>query len=293
MIERFMFSNGLRCFRFFVFAVVFGWVAVGAEAASVWKVTSASGGTLYLGGSIHALRSQDYPLPPAYNRAFEASSSLALEVDERAVIDASRSIAKAGEYPRNDSLKNHVDPRTYAYLKKLFGLLGLAEEKYSRFRPWYLALLLESPSLHGRSEELGVEHYLIGRAHKSHKPVAGLESAREHAEIFSGLTDKQGEAYLLLEFIPQTQGITNAQSMQAWRKGDADLVAKEFHDAYSDFPSLAVRLLDNRNRNWIPKIEKYLASGSKCFVVVGAAHMGGPNGVISLLKGRGYTVEQL
>src|SRR3954454_17190687 len=120
-----MFSKGFRYSRFFVLAALFGCVAGAADAASVWKVTSASGGTLYLGGSIHALRSQDYPLPAAYNRAFDASSSLALEVDERAVIDASRSIAKAGEYARNDSLKNHVDPRTYAYLRKLFGLLGI------------------------------------------------------------------------------------------------------------------------------------------------------------------------
>ena len=289
MIERCMFRGA----RLFAFAAVFGCVAAGVDAASVWKVTSAAGGTVYLGGSVHALRSQDYPLPPAYNRAFEASTCLALEVDEKGVIDSSNSIAKAGEYARNDSLKNHVDPRTYAYLKKLLGLLGIPEQKFSRYRPWYLALLLEAPSLHGRSEDLGVEKYLIGRAHKTHKPIAGLETAREHAEIFSGLTDKQSEAYLLLEFIPQSEGFTSEQTMRAWRKGDADLVSKEFHEAYHDFPSLAVRLLDNRNRNWIPKIEKYLEGGSPCFVVVGVAHLGGPNGVLALLKGRGHTVEQL
>lgn len=277
----------------FVFTVAFGCVATVGNAASVWKVSSASGRTVYLGGSIHALRKQDYPLPAAYNRAFDASSSIALEVDEKAVNESSRSISKAGEYPRNDSLKNHVDPRTYAYLRKIFGLVGFSETKFSRYRPWFLALILEAPSLHGLSEELGVERYLIDRAHKTHKSIVGLESAREHAEIFSGLTDRQGEAYLLLEFIPQTQGITNAQVTQAWRKGDADNVAREYHEAFRDFPSIAVRLLDNRNRNWIPKIEGYLESGSVYFVVVGAAHLGGPNGVIALLKGRGYTVEQL
>lgn len=288
-----MFGKSRPCARLFVLTAMFGCAVSWANAASVWKVSSPGGGTLYLGGSVHALRRQDYPLPPAYSRALDASVSMALEVDEKAVIEASRTISKAGEYARNDSLKNHVDPRTYAYLRKLFGLLGIPEDKFSRYRPWYLALLLEAPSLHGRSEELGVEQYLIGRAHTNHKPVVGLETAREHAEIFSGLTDKQGEAYLLLEFIPQSEGITNAESMQAWRKGDADLVAREFHEAYRDFPSLAVRLLDNRNRNWIPKMENYLQSGKPCFVVVGAAHLGGPNGVIALLRARGYTVEQL
>ena len=288
-----MFSKSFPGSRLFVLAAILGSVAGVANAASVWKVSSPNGGILYLGGSIHALRSQDYPLPAAYSRAFDASTSMALEVDEKAVVEASRTISKAGEYSRNDSLKNHVDPRTYAYLRRLFGLLGIAEEKYSRYRPWYLALLLEAPSLHGRSEDLGVDKYLIGRAHARHKPVVGLESAREHAEVFSGLSDRQGEAYLLLEFIPQSEGITSAQTMEAWRKGDADVVAQEFHEAFRDFPSLAVRLLDNRNRNWIPRIEGYLQSGKPCFVVVGAAHLGGPNGVIALLKARGFIVEQL
>ena len=279
--------------RLFVLAAILGCVVSATNAASVWKVTSSSGATIYLGGSVHALRSQDYPLPPQYSHALDASKVMALEVDEKAVNESSRSISKSGEYPRNDSLKNHVDPRTYAYLRKIFGLLGVSEEKFSRYRPWYLALMLESSGAQGRSLDLGVERYLIRRANSKHKTVVGLETAREHAQVFSGLTDRQGEAYLLLEFIPRSQGITSAETMQAWRKGDADAVADEFHDAFRDFPSLAERLLDNRNRNWIPKIENYLQNGNSCFVVVGAAHLGGANGLIALLKGRGYTIEQL
>jgi len=277
----------------FVFALIFGCAVNSTDAASVWKVSSASGATVYLGGSVHALRKQDYPLPPQYNRALAASSVLALEVDEKAVLESSRNISKSGEYPRNDSLKNHVDPRTYAYLRRIFGLLGVSEEKFARYRPWYLALLLETSGGQGRSLDLGVERYLIGRAHARHEPIVGLESAREHTQVFSGLTERQGEAYLLLEFIPRTQGISNAQTMEAWRRGDADAVAREFHDAFRDFPSLAERLLDDRNRNWIPKIENYLQNRQSCFVVVGAAHLGGPSGLIALLKGRGYTIESL
>ena len=279
--------------RSFVFAAVFGCAFSGLEAASVWKVTGPNGGTVFVGGSIHALRKSDYPLPPAYNRALEASGTLSMEVDDKAVTQSSDSISKAGEYPRGDSLKNHVDPRTFAYLKKLFGLLGVPTEKFTRYRPWFLALMLEAPSLHGRSDKLGVEQYLIPRARAAHKAITGLESAREHAEVFSGLTDRQSEAYLLLEFIPQSNGVSEAQMMKEWRNGDADTIAREFHEAFRDFPSLAERLLDNRNRNWIPRIEEYLHNPKPYFIVVGAAHLGGPNGLLSLLKGRGCTIEQL
>ena len=78
-----------------------------AGAACVWKVTSGTN-VLYLGGSIHALKSKDYPLPAAYNRAFDASDRLVCEVDPKALLESSKGILKAGEYPKGDSLKNHV-----------------------------------------------------------------------------------------------------------------------------------------------------------------------------------------
>jgi uncharacterized protein YbaP (TraB family) len=273
--------------------VIFGCVA-GVDAASVWKITGPTGATLYLGGSIHALRGDDYPLPPAYNRAFDASSRLAFEVDRKALMESSKGLSKAGEYPRRDSLKNHVDPRTYAYLRRLFGLLKIPEEKIARFRPWYLALVLQAPNLRGLSEELGVEEFLTKRARAKSKPITGLETAREHLEIFSGLSDRQSEAMLLLMFLPAEKGSSEgARLTNAWRRGDAETETRIFLDGFRDFPSLGERLLAVRNRKWIPKIESYLGSGQTYFVVVGAAHMGGADGVLALLRARGYKVEQL
>ena len=265
-----------------------------ADAASVWKVTAPAGGTIYLGGSVHALKITDYPLPSAYNRAFDASTRLVFEVDRKALTDSSKGLEKAGEYPKGDSLKNHVDPRTYAYLRRLFGLMKVPQEKIDRFRPWFLALLLQAPSLQGMSEDLGVEGFLTRRAQANNKPISGLETAREHMEIFSGLSDRQSEAMLLLLFIPMDNAKgEGSQLLQAWRRGDADGETRTFTEGFRDFPSLGNRLLAARNRNWIPKIEGYLRGGQTCFVVVGAAHMGGPNGVLALLRGRGYKIEQL
>src|SRR5216684_2705298 len=70
----------------------------------VWKVTSTDGHSVYLGGSFHALRPTDYPLPAEYNRAFDACSRLAFENDPKTGDAAFRALAKAGEYPKGDSL---------------------------------------------------------------------------------------------------------------------------------------------------------------------------------------------
>ena len=266
-----------------------------SRAACVWKVTSATGNVLYLAGSIHALQSTDYPLPSAYNRAFDASERLVCEVDPKALEKSSKGVIKAGEYPKGDSLKNHVDPRTYDYLRRLFKLMEVPETTFSRYRPWFLSLMLQAPALHGMSETLGVEEFLTRRARANAKPVLGLESAREHAEIFLGLSDRQSEAMLLIMFIPAERGSGSAGDAlaDAWRRGDADTETRIFIEGFRDFPSLADRLLTNRNRKWIPKIEGYLRSGKTYFVVAGAAHMGGPTGVPALLRERGYRIEQL
>jgi uncharacterized protein YbaP (TraB family) len=282
------------CRQLIIAAVLLSVVSRG-RAASVWKVTSESGNVLYLAGSIHALKSTDYPLPSAYNRAFDASDRLVCEVDPKALEESSKGLLKAGEYPKSDSLKNHVDPRTYDYLRRLFKLMNVPENKFARYRPWFLSLMLQEPALRGMSETLGVEEFLMRRARSNAKPVLGLESAREHADIFLGLTDRQSEAMLLIMFIPAERGSGSAGDAlaEAWRRGDADADTRVFMDGFRDFPSLADRLLTNRNRKWIPKIEGYLRSGKTYFVIAGAAHMGGPNGVLALLRARGCRIEQL
>jgi uncharacterized protein YbaP (TraB family) len=141
---------------------------------------------------------------------------------------------------------------------------------------------------------LGVEFYLIARARANHKPVLGLESFREHAEVISGLTDQQAERAILLQFIPQANGEEKRQRTTAeWRRGDADALARDILHDFHDQPSFAERLINQRNRNWLPKIEGYLARGKNYFVLAGAGHFGGPNGLLALLRARGYTIEQL
>jgi uncharacterized protein len=280
--------------RLIIAAVLLSTTSYG-RAASVWKVTGGTGNVLYLAGSIHALKSTDYPLPSAYNRAFDASDRLVCEVDPKALDKSSKGLLKAGEYPKGDSLKNHVDPRTYDYLRRLFKLMEVPETKFARYRPWFLSLMLQAPASYGMSETLGVEEFLMRRAQANAKPVLGLESAREHADIFLDLTDRQSEAMLLIMFIPaeRDSGSAGDALADAWRRGDVDTDTRIFMDGFRDFPSLADRLLTNRNRQWIPKIEGYLRSGKTYLVVAGAAHMGGPNGVLALLRARGYRIEQL
>ena len=275
-----------------VVIVLYSWPAQILAVSCVWKVTTRDGHSLYLGGSFHALRPTDYPLPPQYNRAFDASARLVFEEDPKTAKASFDALMRAGQYPRGDSLKNHVDPRTYDYVHRFFVLRNVPEEKFAKYRSWMIDILLSSPP--PEYYQLGIERFLTGRARSANKPVSGLESTGEHIAVFSGLNDKQAEALLLTLFI--NAGRESGRSFnifQAWRNGDAELLARTMRQSFSDFPFMAARLLDERNQNWLPKIENYLRSGQVYFVVVGAAHMGGSAGLLSLLQAHGYDIQQL
>ena len=262
------------------------------RAASVWKITDPAGGVLYLGGSVHALRPVDYPLPQAYTRAIDASSRLVLEVDPKDSEADMKDLLKAGKYPKGDNLKNHVDPRTYQYLRRFFAARNVSEEKFITFRPWLIDLMLSAPPT--EYFNLGVDRFLAGRARSASKPISGLESVKEHNRVFEGLTDRESEMVLLLFFINAGREDGGGASMIAnWRRGDVDLVATRMRESYRDFPAFYQRLIVARNQNWIPKIEQYLRSGQVYFVVAGAGHMGGSDGLLALLRQRGCRIDQL
>jgi hypothetical protein len=240
---------------------------------------------------VHALRSTDYPLPTAYSTALAASSHLVFEDDPQTSSQEAKALVRAGTYTKGDTLKNHVDPRTYQYIRRFFALLNVPEKTFSKYRPWLINIILSSPSI--ENSELGVESYLQRRA-KGSKSMSGLESAKEHNAFFVDLNDREAEALLLILFINAGQDETDGGSMvKAWRRGDAEAVNHMLREEFRDFPSLGRRLIDVRNRNWLPKIESYLQSGKTYFIVVGAGHMGGPQGLLAMLRARGYKIEQL
>ena len=139
-----------RC-RFSVYLIALSAICLATEAqaatACVWKVTRPDGKTVYLGGSVHSLRESDYPLPAAYMRAFDASSRIAFEVDAKALKESSKSLVQNGKYRPGDSLKNHVDARTYAYMRRLFELMNVPEASFSQYRPWFIVLMLQSAAM--------------------------------------------------------------------------------------------------------------------------------------------------
>ena len=274
---------------------------LGSEAfakACVWRVTDGAH-TLYLAGSVHALRGADYPLPAEYDQAFQASSVLAFETDMTQMGKTHGFLlAKAAILPKGSTLRDHLDPRVYAYILKVAANAHSSTDpakKLEHLRPWAVAWLLQSPGgITGLSGGEGIESYLIHKAAQAHKPTVGLVPLDEHIAVFGGMNDADSQTYLLLRFIQLDQESKEFQQVVAnWKHGDIDAINRATQEDYRDAPSLQRRLITDRNRRWIPEIAKWLGSGQTYMVVAGAAHMAGPDGVPALLRAQGFQVEQL
>jgi uncharacterized protein YbaP (TraB family) len=272
--------------------------AQAAEAkAFAWKATG-KGGTIYLMGSIHMMSPGFYPLNPALEAAFKDSDLLVEEVDLAEMLDpmASVTMLTRGMLPSGQSLDQILSPATLALVKTATGDLGTDANPLMRFKPWMLAVALQGMELAkaGFDPALGLDQHFYDQAKADGRAVQGLETVEYQISRFDGMTLEQQDRMLaetLKELATQTAAI--GKLGDAWKAGDvATLERIVLADVKSD-PVMYQRLLVERNKNWMPKIEALFARRGRALVVVGAAHLLGPDGLIAMLKAKGYTVEQL
>ena len=272
--------------------------ATAAQAKTFgWKATG-KGGTIYLVGSIHVMSASFYPLNPVLDAAFKDSDLLVEEVDLAEMLDpsAQMGILSKGMLPENQSLEKVLSPATLALVQKATADMGGAGGPLMRFKPWMLALTLQSLELMkaGFDPELGLDKHFYDQARAGGKAVQGLETTDYQISIFNGMTMEQQDRLLaetLKELATETAQVNKLGD--AWKSGDlATLESIALADIKSD-PLIYQRLLVQRNKNWMPKIEALFARRGHALVVVGAAHLVGPDGLIALLKAKGYTIEQL
>jgi hypothetical protein len=239
-----------------------------------------------------------YPLPPAYDTAYKESDLLVEELDMAELLAPSAQMAflSKGMLSSDQSIEKLVSPATLALVNKTLADLGPAGEMLKRFKPWLLAMTLEQLEMQkaGYDASLGLDKHFYDRAQENGKKVIGLETAEYQISRFEGMTWEQQDK-LLAETLKQleTEKGSISKLLDAWKSGDAPTVEQIVLKDLKNDPVLYQRLLVERNRNWMPKIEALFARPGRALVVVGAAHLVGPDGLLNMLKAKGYNIEQL
>ncbi len=273
-------------------------VAAG-EKSLLWAVRSESG-IVYLLGSIHVATKDLYPLKKSIEDAYRQSDSLVVEVNVDAVSPEKTQalMLERGTYKGGKTLGSELSNEIYTEVDAKLRKSGMAIELFLKFKPWFVALTLTSLEIQrlGFLPRYGIDRHFLDSA-KGKKPVLQLESFEEQIATLDALSDQDQEAFLFYTIKDlNTLGEQMEILMQAWANGDSEAIDTLLREGFADRPDLVSvykRFNIERNRKMLSKIEGYLRTDRQYFVVVGAGHLVGKEGLVMLLREKGYAVQQL
>ena len=262
------------------------------EKALLWKI---SGKQLkspsYLYGTYHLLCPDDLQLSDNVKNAVKASSKVYLELD----FDDPEMMQKmqANMLMEGDaSIKNLLPDSTFQKASKSFlATTGISLEMLSKMKPILLSVMLY-PSLM-KCELSSPEQLFATMAAEQNKTVEGLETVEEQMKVMDQIPYSE-QAHMLVDYLldPEKFNKETIDLLKQYKVGDLDAMEKSMNDPTQSYSKYLDGMLLQRNRNWIPIIMKQ-SNENPIFIAVGAGHLAGEEGVISLLRKQGYTVSPL
>lgn len=273
----------------------------------LWKVSDGDN-DLYLLGSFHLLKPEDYPLSHDVDLAFDDAESLVFELSPAEMNSPALAQAMAQAALRTDGKPlSHELPepmllQLQAWTKANAGTLdamGLHGDMLLAFDAWFVGLTISIIEMRkqGLDPEQGLDRHFMTRAEKAGKAATGLEKGREQIAIFDGMSKVEQLQFLEEALSEAHKAGTEIERLHgAWRRGDAvqlwQRLAVEMREKH---PKLYHRVNVARNDAWVPKLQAMLDSPGTddTLVVVGTLHLLGEDGVVEKLRAKGYRVERV
>ncbi len=264
---------------------------------AVWQVSNGAN-TVYLGGTIHMLRASDYPLPAAFDQAYAAADNLYFEfdLDEMDSVATQMTMLQQLMYTDGRTLQSVLNEEAYSALSDYTSRLGIPMMLLQNMKPGMLVSTLEIMAFQqlGFTPQ-GVDLTFQQRAKSDGKPTSGLETAQEQIGFLTGLGEGEESEFVLLSLRDLGTIADDIESMIVpWREGNIAELNELFIDQMkTETPEVYELLLINRNLAWMPELEAMLNDADTEFALVGVAHLVGEDGLLQMLRNRGYQVRQL
>jgi len=267
-----------------------------ASKHSLWKVQGQQN-TLYLLGSIHVLKKEDYPLPSVIEAAFTNAQIAAFEteIDQLEKPDVAMKLATKGRLPEGQTLREQLSPPVYSAFKDYAQKTGVPVQIFDSLTPSIAAITLVALELRklDLDPEYGLDKHFFRLATEASKKIVPLETLDFQLNLLTDFSKEEGELLMkstLKEIDTMEKDL--GEMLSAWQKGDAGKLEKLLNEAKEDAPAIYKRLVTDRNRRWLPKLEELARGKENAIVIVGAGHLVGTNGVVELMKGKGFKVTQ-
>lgn len=244
-------------------------------------------------GSVHLLPSSAYPLPPGLDQAYARTSALVLETDLAALQEPAfqQQFLQRAQAP--GGLRAIVEPALYQRLQQRTAALALPDGYCDAFRAWFCALSLELFELQqaGVDGDFGLDQHYFQRALRDQRSVRWLEEPGQQLALFTTMSDVQSQQFLAatLQGLGE-DGADPNELLRQWRLNDQPAMARNVVDLKRRYPDVYDRLLAARNRAWLARLDAMLGESRPLLIVVGAAHLVGPDSVPALLAAQGWIV---
>ncbi|MFT7861151.1 MAG: TraB/GumN family protein [Sulfurimonas sp.] len=263
----------------------------------VWKVQKGDS-TLYLGGTIHLLRPADFPLPKEFENAYKHSKLLVFETEMDRLEDPSfqQFMLQAMVYANGSTLKQHLQEKTYRKLEKYCQANGMNIQNMQQMKASMVAMMLiQQQYIKLGATQDGVDLYFYQKTLSDNKKTEAFETLEEQLSIIANIGGDNED-----EFVLQTlSSIKELDTMftkiiRFWKNGkEKELSDFLILDLKNESAQLYNDLIVKRNNAWLPKIKHYMQTSETEFVLVGAGHLIGPDGLLQALKKEGYKVTKL
>ena len=279
--------------------VVIAPTASAAEADSgwhtFWSVKGRQGNTLWLLGSVHLLQAGEAEPPPEVLKAYASSKQLVLELPMDGAGGMGPPDARLLRLPAGRALRDVLGATLHDRFLAAASIQGLPAALFDPLQPWFAAITYEQAvyAQLGFNASHGVDLQFARRAAADGKPVMGLETIDEQLGFFASLPMKD-QVELLRETLDETADIQQelGDIVAAWRRGDLTKLEALLSKGNAESPVLMQRLTTERNRRWIKKLLPMLEGKDDVMVVVGALHLVGDQGLVSLLSKSGWKPVQ-
>lgn len=287
-----------------ILALVF--VAIAAQAQLLWKVSgNGLGRPSYILGTYHFAPSSMMDKIPGMQQALEGCDIVVGELEKESMMsqESQFRMAKAMMAPPDSTLDKLFSPEDYAIVEavfnKYFGNMGVKLSQMNNLKPGAISMQMQAmqavkymPTL---DESQFIDFAVQTKANEMGRPSIGLETVQEQIDLlFNGPLDEQAEG--LLDackkddfFMVQSSALVEAYMAQDLSKLESIITDPELG---GDDAEAMDALIYDRNRAWVVKLVNMMPERA-CLVCVGAGHLPGDQGLLQLLRDRGYTVEPM
>jgi hypothetical protein len=242
-------------------------------------------------GTIHALPDGARWQTPAIGSAIGEADLLVVELMLGDAGARHKVLVELATTPGLPPLAERVPPDLRPQLAALIDRGDVASVDFSTQETWALAIMLAGIDAPGDASN-GVDRAMIGDF--TGRPVRELEGLRGQLSIFDRLPEPQ-QRVMLASVVRESENTRRdpERLQRAWLAGDAATIEAATREGFLADPLLREALLTARNRRWAEALAPMLEQPPRPLIAVGAAHLVGPDGLVALLKARGYRLRRI